>query len=202
MEKPIKIVLIEHSFLVISGVEKMVSELPGTLLAEVFNGDEKNISNLVIAAKPDIVIINPERLSEDLDLFVKILENSADIVLIGLCRESTKANVGSRFRYRLELESEKHELMHQFRQIVKPLLKSEADNKEDFSLTEREKNIVRLVALGLSSMEIADKLFLSIHTINTHRKNILRKLGIKTVSGLMVYALMNSLVSLDEIEGK
>lgn len=202
MVKPINIVLVEHSFLIISGVEKMIAEFPGTVLAGVFDGDEKNLANLVLSINPDIVIVNPELLGEKLNLFVKSFDNQTETVLIGLCSENIKANVRSRFRNMLEIGSEKHELMQQFKQIVRPLLKNEEENKDDLSLSDREKNILRMVALGLSSMEIADKLFLSIHTINTHRKNILRKLGIKTVSGLMVYSLLNRLVSLEEIEGK
>ncbi|HJN05399.1 MAG TPA: LuxR C-terminal-related transcriptional regulator [Bacteroidales bacterium] len=47
---------------------------------------------------------------------------------------------------------------------------------------------------------MADKLFLSVHTVMTHRKKITRKLGIKSLSGLTVYALMNNLVDIREVE--
>jgi two-component system, NarL family, response regulator NreC len=200
VEKPIKVLLIESSFLIISGIEKMLTELPGMLLTEVFDGSEKNLTGFINALKPDILLINPEKAASRLDLLLSTFENSENIIVIGLCRAGTPTNVGSRFRHKLDINSEKHELLVQFKSIVKPLLKDE--NKEDFALTEREKNILRLVALGYTSIAIAEKLFLSIHTVNTHRKNILKKLGIKTVSGLMVYALMNNFVSMQEIEGK
>lgn len=202
MQKPIKVVLIESSFLIISGIEKMLAELPGILLAEVFDGDEKKLEEKIMLQKPDVVIMNPVKVEKKLRSLSRILEHSSDIIVVGLCEKDTPANIGSHFRYKLNIESEKHELMQNFRSIVKPLLKNDENNKDDLALTEREKNILRLIAFGFSSMEIADNLFLSIHTINTHRKNILKKLGIKTVSGLMVYALMNNLVSIDEIEGK
>ncbi len=67
-------------------------------------------------------------------------------------------------------------------------------------LSDREKEIVREVARGLTNKEIADKLFISVFTVTTHRKNITQKLGIKTIAGLTVYALMNGLISPDEIE--
>ncbi len=51
-----------------------------------------------------------------------------------------------------------------------------------------------LLARGCSSKEIADKLNISVHTVNTHRKNITRKTGIKSVAGLAVYALLHNLV--------
>ena len=61
-------------------------------------------------------------------------------------------------------------------------------------LSEREKEIVRLVAEGLSSKLIADQLFLSFHTVNTHRKNIICKTHSKNTSGLVQYAISNRII--------
>lgn len=75
----------------------------------------------------------------------------------------------------------------------------DAGDKGQSELSRREKEIIREVALGLTSKEMADKLFISLHTVLTHRKNINRKLGIKTVSGITVFAILNGLVSPEEI---
>jgi len=61
-------------------------------------------------------------------------------------------------------------------------------------LSTREIEIVQLIANGLSSNEIADKLFLSPKTIETHRTNIMRKLDIRNVVGLVKYAIKNGLI--------
>jgi DNA-binding CsgD family transcriptional regulator len=66
-------------------------------------------------------------------------------------------------------------------------------------LSQREIEVLKLVARGYINKQIADKLFISQHTVISHRKNITRKLGIKTVSGLTVYALLNGLISSKEI---
>lgn len=66
-------------------------------------------------------------------------------------------------------------------------------------LSPREIDVLRLVARGYINKQIAEKLFISLHTVISHRKNITRKLGIKTVSGLTVYALLNGLVTSKEI---
>ncbi|MGD2033900.1 MAG: LuxR C-terminal-related transcriptional regulator [Bacteroidales bacterium] len=66
-------------------------------------------------------------------------------------------------------------------------------------LSERETEILKFVALGLTNREIAEKLFISAHTVITHRKNITAKLGIKTIAGLTVYAVLNGIISSDEI---
>lgn len=67
-------------------------------------------------------------------------------------------------------------------------------------VTNRERDIIRDIALGLSSKEIADKNFISPHTVITHRKNIARKLGIKSISGLTIYAIVNKLISLEDVK--
>jgi DNA-binding CsgD family transcriptional regulator len=85
------------------------------------------------------------------------------------------------------------------------LVKNELDvcktTKNQFNeLTEREKEVLALVALGHPNKEIADKLFISIHTVISHRKNITEKLGIKSISGLTVYAILNKLIDTENID--
>ncbi len=70
---------------------------------------------------------------------------------------------------------------------------------ENAELSEREKDILIALAQGLINKEIADRLCISTHTVISHRKNIVRKTGIKTVSGLTLYALFNNFVSKDEL---
>lgn len=65
---------------------------------------------------------------------------------------------------------------------------------EGISLTERELDIVKLIAEGNSNKQIADILCLSTHTINTHRKNIMSKLGVNNTAGLVMYAVKENLL--------
>lgn len=67
-------------------------------------------------------------------------------------------------------------------------------------LSSREKDILICVAKGLINKEIADLYNISIHTVITHRRNITRKTGIKTVAGLTVYALLNNLIDPSSVE--
>jgi len=66
---------------------------------------------------------------------------------------------------------------------------------EPLSLSEREIQIIKMIAEGLTNTQIADELFLSSHTVNTHRKNILSKLGVKNTAGIVMYAVKMNLVS-------
>lgn len=65
---------------------------------------------------------------------------------------------------------------------------------DGISLSSREIEIIKLIAEGLTNKEIADKLFLSAHTINTHRKNLMQKLGIKNTAGIVIYAFKENLI--------
>ena len=74
----------------------------------------------------------------------------------------------------------------------------EETEREDLSV--REKEILVSVARGLLNKEIADRHNISINTVITHRKNITRKTGIRTVPGLTAYAILNNLIDINEIE--
>lgn len=71
---------------------------------------------------------------------------------------------------------------------------NQSTNCEPTRLTERETEIVRLMAEGTGAQEIADQLSLSVHTIYTHRKNIMRKLGVTNAAEVILYAINASLV--------
>ena len=69
----------------------------------------------------------------------------------------------------------------------------------DIQLSDREKDIAVCVAKGLSNKEIANKLFLSINTVTTHRRNIAKKLNIHSPAGITIYCIVNKLVTPEEI---
>ena len=73
------------------------------------------------------------------------------------------------------------------------------DGTDDHTLTAREREVLACIATGKLNKEIADELNISVHTVITHRKNITRKTGIKTVAGLTVYALLNNLVTMEQV---
>ncbi len=73
---------------------------------------------------------------------------------------------------------------------------------ESQTLTPREREIVVCVVKGMTNKAIAQALFLSTHTVITHRRNITKKLQIHSTSGLTIYAIMNKLVELDELSNQ
>lgn len=82
-------------------------------------------------------------------------------------------------------------------EIISSLMKQEEDAINDFhrqSLTERELEILVLIAKENSSQQIAEKLFISLNTVETHRKNLFRKLNIKNLAGIIRYAFQHKLI--------
>jgi two-component system, NarL family, nitrate/nitrite response regulator NarL len=74
--------------------------------------------------------------------------------------------------------------------------KKEAQSDPLFiELTEREKEVLKWIVEELTTQEIADKLFISHHTVETHRKNLISKLNVKNTAGLVKYALQNGIVN-------
>ena len=78
----------------------------------------------------------------------------------------------------------------------------EEEDSELDALSQREKEIIGCVVRGMTNKEIAEKLFISVHTVITHRRNITRKLQIHSAAGLTIYAIVNKLVELGEVKMK
>ncbi len=74
------------------------------------------------------------------------------------------------------------------------------DEDNETSLSQREKEIVGCIVKGMTNKEIAEKLFISVHTVITHRRNITRKLQIHSAAGLTIYAIVNKLVELSDVK--
>lgn len=78
-------------------------------------------------------------------------------------------------------------------QLQKKFTPSTIDSKP-ITISKREQEVLDLVVMGLSSPEIADKLCISIRTVQSHRSNLMEKLGIKNAAGLVRYALYNKFI--------
>ncbi|MEE1271941.1 MAG: LuxR C-terminal-related transcriptional regulator [Bacteroidales bacterium] len=84
--------------------------------------------------------------------------------------------------------------------IENPSLIQKTTLEEKEILSEREKDVIVCVVKGMTNKAIADKLFISINTVTTHRRNIAKKLNIHSSAGLTIYAIMNKLVDIKEVK--
>lgn len=145
----------------------------------------------VIAAKSDfsglelydLFLVDSDVFSANLEFFIPrrlktlIMTNTSDIVADNCIR------CNEAFDNIIKLIGERIE---QSRQI---------QGNNGGALSSRETDVLKLVASGFANKEIADRLNISINTVLSHRKNISAKLGIKSVSGLSLFAIMNGLIS-------
>lgn len=172
------------------GIKSMMMEYFSPESAQIFNDfndfNEHGHSNMdFIILDSDLFIINNE--------FFQTIKNKLIILVEGL----NNANGYQSFYSFININLSQAEIVEQFEKVILSRVRNQlTDNQEELSV--REIDVLKLVAEGLINKQIADKLFISQHTVITHRKNINRKLGIKTVSGLTVYALLNGLISSDQ----
>ncbi|MBE9484394.1 MAG: response regulator transcription factor, partial [Bacteroidetes bacterium] len=82
--------------------------------------------------------------------------------------------------------------------FISSYLKSEKEKKlkQDIPLSEREMEVLKHMSLGLSNKQIADKLFISIRTVETHKHNLMKKLNIYSTAELVIYAIQNNIIKI------
>lgn len=191
-----KLIVVTDAYLIAAGIEQLSLEINGLLFDCSFSGSEKNLVSKIIEKKPDFVAIDPHSVINNLITLLNELDKKTQI--IGVINNSTPFNIQGKFGNTISIENNKFDLIESIKKVIGKV-GNHNDNHDDI-LSKREKEILRNLAQGKTNQEIADKLFLSIHTVMTHRKKITAKLGIKTTSGLTVYAIMNKLVDIRQIE--
>lgn len=187
------------SHLVTKGLESLLREVAMVEIVGKSDSSFKLIEN-ILHEEPDFVIISEEmlepQLENDLEKYFHD-KNQTAVLFLRSTGDSKKAE--SVFYDSLNLYQSKTELLKKLNKIIESRKPAGKTNSKSSNLSEREKNILRHVAMGSTNKEIGEKLFISIHTVTTHRKNITQKLGIKTVSGLTVYSILNGIINLEEV---
>jgi DNA-binding CsgD family transcriptional regulator len=97
-------------------------------------------------------------------------------------------------------DDSEQKIIEKFDRLIKSFSGDHEKNHGSEDISHREKEVLRLVALGLTNKEIGAKLFISSHTVISHRKNITAKLGIRTIAGLTLYAVINKLITPEDIQ--
>jgi len=154
------------------------------------NQDELYDSSKTIIFVED-VIANSEDYLEFLDRSFELKSFS----IVNCNRENNILNS----KYTIYINNSPDEIYEQVKHVFK---QRELVDDETESLSNREVDVLKLVALGHSNKEIADKLFISTHTVMSHRKNMTEKLGIKSISGLTVYAIINNIIDTTNLDIK
>lgn len=159
--------------------------------------DPFTLVRTIRSLRPDIVIVSCNVCSPPLIETLRTMADLPETRFILYCDTITDELLAERCEGHLSAEESDKEVID----LISALLTAEEGEREVVGeLTPRERDIVIGVVKGMTNKEIADKLFISINTVTTHRRNIVKKLDIHSASGLTVYAIMNKLVSLEEIK--
>ena len=158
--------------------------------------DPFTLLQTVKSLRPDIVIVSCNVCSPPMIETVRTIADLPKARFVLYCDTITDELLAERCEGHLSEESDREVI-----DLISALLTAEEGEREVAEeLTPRERDIVIGVVKGMTNKEIADKLFISVNTVTTHRRNIVKKLDIHSASGLTVYAIMNKLVSLQDIE--
>ncbi len=194
--KNIKIVVVISSYLIRKAVLSLLYENFSRTDVILVNSEKaENLTEITLKEKPDVILL--DNLDTVLDDFV-----FKDIYFVGFSVSNLPATKDEFIDEMLYLNDSQSIIIHKLQSIFNKVNQTQQENSKQEELSDREKEILKAVAQGFTNQEIAGKFFLSIHTITTHRKNITAKLGIKTISGLTLYALLNGLVNLEETKLK
>ena len=146
--------------------------------------------------RPDIVIVSCNVCSPPMIETVRTIADLPKARFILYCETITDELLAERCEGHLSAEESDKEVID----LITSLLTADERDEVPGELTPRERDIIIGVVKGMTNKEIADELFISPNTVTTHRRNIVKKLDIHSASGLTVYAIMNKLVSLQDIE--
>lgn len=218
----IKVLIADGNYIAREGLRYLVEKNSDFKLIDVAENTD-SLKRILSKKKADVLIIDQLSFGFNVNDLDFISENFSDVKTITINPSPTKLNI----QYAVEKgviscllkECDQNEITEAIystnkkekffcSQIVENILNAalsdeapikKTANCEGIKISTRETEIIQCVAEGLSNKEIADKLYLSVHTVTTHRKNIMSKLNINNTAGLIMYAIKQNLINYDEV---
>ncbi len=197
--EPIRIAVAETSVIIRSGITATLKRLPNLKIQPVEVTTMDSLIDCVQTHCPDILVINPTfGAMFDLTQF-KEQTKCYNLKCISLISSFLDHSLLSAYDDSISIYDDLDKIAEKIRALQE--IDSTQDNPEEQeALSGREKEIVVCIVKGMTNKEIAESLFLSIHTVITHRRNITRKLQIHSSAGLTIYAIVNKLVDIKDVK--
>ncbi|MGV8138967.1 MAG: response regulator transcription factor [Mangrovibacterium sp.] len=195
----INIALVEPSQIICEGLTTILLKAESHNRIFRFDSLDEMIS-AIPTHRINLALINPALAKDNIPDFIQ-KRNSAQLnAWIGILYTLHDRDVLTLFDATIHITDSSEQIAETIHQLsVNKCHCSNCHRSE--SLTSREIDILRQITLGLSNKEIADKLNISVHTVVSHRKNIICKTGIKSQAGLTIYAISNKIISLENFAG-
>jgi len=193
--KRINIAIIEPSQIVFEGLSNIL--LKSGQHYQVFKIDDLEEATMAVTNyEIDLIIVNPSQIQNRARLY-KTIKKTLPAHWVALVYSFFSNELLALFDGAMRVTDKSDDIIQTINRLTGTDMVDE--NQQQESLSERETEVLVQLVNGLSNKEIADKLNISIHTVISHRKNISQKTGIKSQSGLTIYALSNKIISLENI---
>lgn len=200
MKPLVSVLIVEPSEIIVEGLRTMLEQAGGyNLLAPMH--DASSLEERLPVLRPDMLIVNPTLLEfSSKQQLAALSAVRPKMSIVALVYQYIESGVMDNFKYVIDIRQTRSSVLSLLKTAVESTNttmrkeNSPVDISDNYELSNREMDVLVLVAKGLSTKEIADKLNISVHTVNSHRKNITHKTGIKSVAGLAVYAMIHNLM--------
>ena len=187
----INIAIIEPSHIIFEGISNVLMKFKKDFYLYRYN-DLEELKHSTSKENFNVAIINPSVIQNRLADFVKLKNNCQGIFWLALVYSFFDDEVLQKYDDTLSVNASPGQIYNKIGQY-----NPASDKVQQEDLSDREIEVLVQMVKGLANKEIADKLNISIHTVISHRKNITDKTGIKSLSGLTIYAITKKIIPLD-----
>lgn len=196
MSTPLRIAVAEPSLIIRSGVASVLSRLAALDVKIVEIDDLSTLTDLLRRYNPEILVIDPALLALCPPERIRRESGCTRLRLLALRKTLTDSRMADACDGAIALSDTADAIREQILRIRA----CGQDERRQEPLSAREKEIIVGVVKGLTNKQIAEQLYLSPHTVITHRRNIAAKLQIHSPAGLTIYAIVNRLVDLADVK--
>lgn len=202
MAAKLRIALIEPSQIVRTGLEASLSSFGAKFQVLWSFSSISHFTSFSDEIDPDIIVVNPALFDQTGAEKVKTaINNPHDARIVAFAYSIISESLKRQFSAVLSIYDTPSEIAMSIERVFQKVIddnesiqSGHTPHPVEYDLSDREKEVLVSVAKGFTNKEIAGIHNISVHTVISHRKNIVRKTGIKSVSGLTVYSLLNGLI--------
>lgn len=191
-----RVAIIEPSAIIAEGVATLAGR-SGEFEVVYSGGDMRMLMERFAMVAPDVVIVGSQMVGANNQSLRVAYPELQSVTLALLSTTVCDEEVMRQFDGVVNIYDGQAQIIRKLHAAVEQGETNPYSDSHD--LSERERDVLILVAKGKTNKEIADELNISIHTVMSHRKNITHKTGIKSVAGLTVYALLNNLLDQSDV---
>lgn len=193
--KKYRVAVIEQSAVISEGLRAIFG---GSEFEVVYvDADIRTLAARLAPVAPDVVIVNSALACGLPNNIRSAYPDFQDVALVALATTVCDDDTMRQFDGVVNIYDTMQQIVRKLHAAVE---QSQTNPYSDsHELSDRERDVLILVARGMANKEIAEQLNISVHTVMSHRKNITHKTGIKSVAGLTVYALLNNLLDQNDV---